>query len=295
MAMAEISFVMPVWNGEKYLREAVDSVLAQTFKDFELIIVDDGSTDATVSILESYQDERIRIVKQSRKGFVAAVNRGVAEARSEWIARHDADDISSPLRLEKQWNAIQRHPDASMAVCAISTFGDNHVVPQQAHFPRTKALVAFKAGFQMPFIVGSALIKRSAFLAAEGYREEEFPAEDFAFLSRMMKLGDFVGVPEVLYHVRKHEAQISVVKLQAQLEQTQRISRQNCRDFFQVPPERAERIFQILQRAPKDQPLGEWLGLVFCDLPRLKWQSVELWAWMFSQTTRRILCKIKRS
>ena len=85
---------MPVWNAEAFLRAAVESILAQSFRDFELVAVDDGSTDSSLKILQSYNDARIRVVRQEHLGFVEALSRGIAEAKADWIARHDADDMS---------------------------------------------------------------------------------------------------------------------------------------------------------------------------------------------------------
>ena len=93
-----ISILMPVWNGEKFLAAAVDSLLAQTFTDFELLVVDDGSTDATPEILRAYSDPRLRVVRLDHAGIVVALNHGLAQARAEWIARQDADDLSEPRR-----------------------------------------------------------------------------------------------------------------------------------------------------------------------------------------------------
>jgi glycosyltransferase involved in cell wall biosynthesis len=99
----KISILMPVYNGEKYLREAIDSILNQTFTDFEFLIVDDGSTDNSVEIINSYQNSRINLVKNDKnEGLVYTLNRGLSLAKGEYIARMDCDDISLPERLKKQ-------------------------------------------------------------------------------------------------------------------------------------------------------------------------------------------------
>ena len=98
-----ISIIMPVWNGEKFIAAAVDSLLAQTFTDFELLVIDDGSTDHTPEILRGYTDPRVRIFRLDHAGIVVALNHGLAQARADWIARLDADDLSLPRRLELQW------------------------------------------------------------------------------------------------------------------------------------------------------------------------------------------------
>src|SRR4030042_1971241 len=102
---------MSVYNGEKYLKEAVESILNQTFRDFEFIIINDGSTDGTGAILASYQqkDARIRIYNQENQGLIASLNRGCQLARGEYIARMDADDISLPQRLQRQLDYMEAH------------------------------------------------------------------------------------------------------------------------------------------------------------------------------------------
>src|SRR5512146_2439112 len=107
-----VSVVMPVYNSAPYLREAVDSILAQTFTDFEFIIVDDGSSDETPQILDGYGDARIRRLRNERNmGVVPTLNCGLAAARGRYVARHDADDISLPTRLEQQVRFLDTHPE----------------------------------------------------------------------------------------------------------------------------------------------------------------------------------------
>ena len=110
----KISVVMAVYNGEKYLREAIDSILNQTFKDFEFIIVNDGSTDRTREILESFIDPRIVLIHQEHMGLTKSLNRGIALAKGKYIARQDADDISMAERLEKQFNFLESHENVAL-------------------------------------------------------------------------------------------------------------------------------------------------------------------------------------
>ena len=105
-----ISILMSVYNGEKYLHAAVDSILKQTFKDFEFIIINDGSIDRSREILESYQDERIVLIHQENKGLTRALNKGLSLAKGEFIARMDADDSCKPERLEKQVAFLRENP-----------------------------------------------------------------------------------------------------------------------------------------------------------------------------------------
>ena len=108
-----ISVIMPVFNAARYLSKAVDSVLAQTLGDFEFIIIDDGSTDASETILRKYaeQDSRIRLTRRPNTGYVVALNEGLAQACGEFIARMDADDVCLPKRFERQAQFLREHPD----------------------------------------------------------------------------------------------------------------------------------------------------------------------------------------
>src|SRR5437867_9556704 len=106
-----VSVLMPVRDGERFVREAVESILGQTFQNFELLIVDDGSTDATPSILLEFTDPRLVRLRQDRAGLIAALNRGLDLARGEYIARMDADDIALPRRLERQVKFLDGNPE----------------------------------------------------------------------------------------------------------------------------------------------------------------------------------------
>ena len=113
--MPEITVLMPVYNGEKYLRPAIESILNQTFSDFEFLIINDGSTDNSESIILSYKDERIRYVKnENNLKLIKTLNKGIDLARGKYIARMDADDISLPTRLEREIEYMESHPECGL-------------------------------------------------------------------------------------------------------------------------------------------------------------------------------------
>src|SRR5256885_16905715 len=105
---ALISVVMPVWNGERYLRESIESILRETFPNFELIVIDDGSIDSTPEVLHSCNDPRLQVFRRKHAGIVDALNFGIAHAQAEWIARQDADDLSDDRSVDIQWQSGQR-------------------------------------------------------------------------------------------------------------------------------------------------------------------------------------------
>lgn len=115
MMSAKITVLMPVYNAEQFLREAMDSMLNQSFRDFEFLIIDDGSTDASISMIQQYQDPRIRLIRNEKNlGISPTLNRGIELASTDLIARMDADDISYPDRLQKQYDYMMAHPDCAL-------------------------------------------------------------------------------------------------------------------------------------------------------------------------------------
>lgn len=117
---------MPVFNQEAYIAAAVRSILEQTFRDFEFIIVDDGSTDRTVEIIEGFEDQRIRLVRASHEGFLAALKRANREASGKWVARMDSDDLCRPNRLERQIGFLAEHPECSFVTTIYGLVTPNH-------------------------------------------------------------------------------------------------------------------------------------------------------------------------
>src|ERR1700752_10324 len=120
-----VSVVMPVYNQHRYVREAIDSVLAQTFKDFEFIAVDDGSTDDTAAVLASIKDPRFRYILAPHSGFIKALTRGYSESRGRWIARMDSDDICHPDRLRLQMEFLAAHPECAFVGTKYGTLSPN--------------------------------------------------------------------------------------------------------------------------------------------------------------------------
>ena len=119
---------MPVYNGERYLRQAVASVLAQTFEAFELIVIDDASVDRTPEILASFADSRIRVLRNVQNlGIVGSLNRGMSAARGRYIARMDADDLCLPTRFVRQMDFLERHPDIVLVGTNFFSLSNGHV------------------------------------------------------------------------------------------------------------------------------------------------------------------------
>ena len=122
--MPKVSVVMSVYNSEPFIRDAINSILGQTFQDFEFIIINDGSTDGSLQIIQSYGDSRIRITSQENLGLTKSLNKGIGIARGEYIARQDADDISEPSRLEKQVAVLEQNSRAVLVSSNIRYFSE---------------------------------------------------------------------------------------------------------------------------------------------------------------------------
>lgn len=287
---------MPVWNGEAYLREAIDSILSQTFSDFEFLIVDDGSTDASPSILADYatRDPRIRVILLDHEGIVIALNRGVEEARADWIARMDCDDIAHPERLAMQWQAIQKQAGTILCHTQIRIIGEARYVTPAARFIYSEALTMLRLCYQCPIIHPTVMFRKDAFLACGGYLPEERHAEDFGLWGRLIGKGNIIGIPHPLLSFRVHSTSISKQKADVQIPLSGQISLRHCRQFMRLTDDEALRALNTLRFYSNSSSLRDWCWLLFHGLPRLKSQSFELWIWAAQKSVRRIVHAIRR-
>lgn len=287
-----VSVVMPVWNGEEFLGAAIDSLLAQTFRDFELIVVDDGSTDRTPAILKSYADARLRVYRLDHAGIVTALNHGLAHARADWIARQDADDLSQPDRLEKQWAALSRQPSAVLSHTAVEYIGEGRAGAGYARLPRSRSFTALRLCSQCPITHSTVLFRKAVALAAGGYRQEERHAEDFALWGRMLLAGEFVALPEKLVQFRIHPMSVSKQNLEVQKALAQKIAIAHCREFMRLSEAEAARASHVLSMAADHRTWADWGWFLTRCLPRLRWQSAETHAWLLQQTVKQMLRKL---
>jgi glycosyltransferase involved in cell wall biosynthesis len=284
-----ISLVMPVWNGEKYLATAIESCWTQTFPDFELIVVDDGSCDGTSEILHSYRDERLKVYRLDHGGIVNALNFGIAQSRAEWIARQDADDVSMPDRIAQQWEAVQNNPKAVLCFTDVSLLNESDEKVGRARLPRTRALIALRLCFQCPIAHSTVLFRKDTFAAAGGYKATERHAEDYALWGRMLERGDFIALPVRLVQFRVHAQSVSKQNLETQLALTSGIAAEHCARFMRLDVNDATRAARILARVPGESSRKDWCWFISCCAPRLRWWSAEGAAWLAWQTAKRSL------
>lgn len=207
----KVSVLLPVYNGQDYLAEAIDSILSQSFSDFELIIINDGSSDGSVAIIEKLDDPRIRFYQQSNKGLAATLNRGISLAIGEYIARQDQDDVSLPFRLEKQVAFLDANPEVGMVGASAEIWVGNERTNRFLRHPADDAALKFGLLFDNHFVHSSVMIRRSVFESVGEYSEDSSrqPPEDYELWSRVMKKYKLANLPEVLLAYREVEGSMS--------------------------------------------------------------------------------------
>jgi hypothetical protein len=215
MTIPTVSVVMSVFNGERYLAEAVESILGQSFDDFEFIVINDGSTDHSGAILESYlkKDSRLVVYHQDNRGLVEALNRGCAIARGKYIARTDADDIAIGDRLMRQVDYMKKHPEIGVlggAVEIIDPTGkalETHVNPI-----KDKDIKLALLRGDCPFWHPSVLMRTDVFVATGGYRKIVIGAEDYDLWLRIGEHHQLANLEVVVLKYRLHPGQVTVLK-----------------------------------------------------------------------------------
>ena len=202
-----ISVCMPVYNAERYLGEAVESILTQTLGDFELLALDDGSTDGSLRILQHYaaHDPRIRLISRPNKGLVTSLNELVDQARGEFLARMDADDITMPERFEKQVDYLRAHPDCAVVGCRVwETDADGDTVAEYPTLSDHDEIDAFHFRLMGPALLHpSVMMRRAAVQAIGGYRSFAVSEEVDLYL-RLAEHWRLGRVPDYLLKYRIH-------------------------------------------------------------------------------------------
>jgi hypothetical protein len=215
-----VSVLMPVYNGLPYLPAALESILEQSFTDFELIAVDDGSQDESGKVLDDYagRDARIQVIHADHGGLVAALSRAHAASRGTYLARMDADDVSYPDRLQRQVDLLDAQPEVAVASCAADVLDeDGHRIGKRIPQFHDDMLLELAAG--NPIVHGSVMMRRSDFEEAGGYEQ---PPEDYDLWIRLARRGKKFalarGEPSspVLYGFRTHAQRYSLSRLRPQ-------------------------------------------------------------------------------
>lgn len=219
--MLKISVVMPVYNGEKYLREAIESILNQTLMDFEFIIINDGSVDGSEDIIKSYNDSRIIYLKnEENKGIVYSLNCGIDRSKGKYIARMDCDDISLPERFQKQYDYMEKYPNIGVLGTSCIIFGDGtnvHKFEFASNPHQAKANMFFNSCLAHP----SVFIRKEILNRYHIKYEQEFAGkEDYRMWWKVSRVADVMSLNSPLLKYRQHANQVTKQRDEASLQKT---------------------------------------------------------------------------
>lgn len=222
-----VSVLMSVYNGARYLREAMDSILNQTFTDFEFIVVDDGSTDETPAILDSYADPRVvRLHNETNIGLTRSLNRGLAVAKGEYVARQDADDVSLPERLQKQVAFLDAHPKVAAVGTAYIEVPVDGGPERLMVMPTASQAIREQLFYTHCFCHGSVMLRRNAMVVVGGYDENFQAAQDRDLWLRLAERFDLANLDEPLYRLRMSAGSVTGSMRARQREGARRAVRQ---------------------------------------------------------------------
>ena len=208
-----VSVVLPVYNCETYVGGAIESVLEQTFSSFELIVINDGSTDQSAHIIDSFNDKRMRVLHQANQGLAAALNRGISLAKGKYIARQDQDDLSLINRIALQVAYMEGHPDCVLLGSWAQIMEVDRLVERFHRHPVDELTLRYQLLFNNPFVHSSVLLRRSALLQVGGYSTDpdRQPPEDYELWSRLSRIGSVANLGEVLLTYREIPGSMSRV------------------------------------------------------------------------------------
>lgn len=261
MARPFFSVLLPAYNARAHIRDALRDILRQTWADFELLVVDDGSSDGTSDLVREFRDSRLRLIRlEKNQGLVAALNHGLAEAAGRWIARQDADDRSRRDRLEKQAALIKKNPEA------VLVYSHARLIDAHGYWRGRLRPPVDDAGLRWDLCFRNSVPHTSAVFPVElvrdhfqGYRDCK-ACEDFDLWSRLLRHGKAVGSPETLVSYRNHARSIMgqehSVGAERVNESLQDIMRTNLREWLGATDEDMETIV----RAWLDPATIDWNG-----------------------------------
>ena len=257
---------MPVYNAEKYLEESLTGILNQNFKNFEFLIMDDGSNDKSVEILKKHaqKDRRIQLFHQDNKGIAESLNALIDKANADIVARMDADDIADPERFKIQYAYLQKHPKTVL----LGSFGelsrDNKILGTNTAFQEDFMNRWFLSLFP-PFLHSSVMYRKNAFVKAGRYRKEYEPAEDYDLWVRIKRFGKVENMPQILTKMRITPGSISGRNWRKQIKTRDGIGLLNLNDIYkhnEIP--QIQKIQKALKRYDLDAHKKYVMGKICC-------------------------------
>ncbi|EHJ02070.1 glycosyl transferase family 2 [Clostridium sp. DL-VIII] len=221
-----VTVLMSVYNGEKFLKEAIESILDQTFTGFEFLIINDGSTDNSVKIIESYKDPRIRLINNEKNlKLIASLNKGISLARGKYIARMDCDDVSMPERLEKEVEFLESSPDYGLVGTHYTVIDGEGKEQYNVSYPSSNELIKLFLSLNCPLAHGSIMGRTELFKKNLYGSKESYAVEDYELWTRIAKMTKIHNIPEYLFKYRVYGESFSDSKTQLMYNQTLELSK----------------------------------------------------------------------
>jgi glycosyltransferase involved in cell wall biosynthesis len=255
MKCPEVSIVVPIYNGSAYLSDTIHSLLSQTFGDFELLAIDDGSTDNSSELVRSFHDERIRLIEKKNGGLCDALNVGIAEAKAQWVARCDQDDISFPERLERQRQVAKDHPEVIGLFAYTTKFGGKHRWSNADKVVMAPGEVKRFEPMKDGCLLGSTMFMKTAALRSiGGFRQAYYPSDDWDLELRLVQAGTVLVLREAVVAYRFHTG-ANTYRLFAEMQEKRRWAEDSYSRRIESAAELTLDQFRLAQ--PKDV----WLRL----------------------------------
>ena len=233
MSTLPVTVLLAVHNGAATLAASVASILRQTHRELELLVIDDGSTDETGAVLRQVADPRLRVLKNERNlGLTRSLNRGLEEARGEWIARLDADDLCDSRRLEKQRAFLAAHPDVALLGSSAWRMNDAGRVTGANDLPVSHEAIRWAAVWDSPFLHPAVIFRRSVVRDLGGYDERYAIAQDYDLWTRLAARHRVANLPERLVFMREHPASMTRAQSARTTEEVAQLQAQNLAAAF---------------------------------------------------------------
>jgi glycosyltransferase involved in cell wall biosynthesis len=222
----KITVLMPVYNGERHLSEAIDSILVQTYRDYEFLIIDDGSNDQTLEIIKKFNDSRIRLIQnRSNIGIIKTLNKGIGESRGKYIARMDADDISLPERFRLQIEFLETEPQVALVGGQFSYIDNDGKIFAHEKVPLNNDTLQKQLLKKCCFSHPTVMIKTSVLKEVGGYNIKAHYAEDYELWLRIAENYQVANLKESILLYRVHPNQISINKVKHQVDMARQCRR----------------------------------------------------------------------
>lgn len=247
MKCPHITIIVPIYNGARYLAETFQSLLSQSFTDFELLAIDDGSTDDSAAIVRSLMDNRIRLIKTDNAGLCHAMNLGIAEAQAPYIARSDQDDVSFPDRLERQLQVLEDHPEALGVFTYVTKLGGKHTWSNTDRFVMAPGtLKEYQPIEDGALLCSTMFIRTTALRSIGGFRQAYYPVDDWDIECRLAEVGKVLIMCEPLVSYR-FQSNSNTYRVYVEMRNKTRWVKDSYRRRLQFSPELTFEQFMLTQ------------------------------------------------